>query len=256
MNKAKLVLGVDTWKTLGVHCAGPKNNSRASAGRELARRRGSKNDQRCAWDGSHTARREFAQQPELKGHMSVSKWLISATLIGVVVTGSACTQKAADETINGTAITFDKPNAGSDKALDATKEGVDKAIDKTKEAGEKTVDVTKNIAQKTGDKTKEIAGATADKTKEIAVAVGSKTKEVVSTTGEAITDGWITTKVSAKFVDETLLKDSNINVDTNNHVVTLKGPVTSDAAKARAAAIAGSTEGVTRVVNQLVVRAR
>lgn len=62
--------------------------------------------------------------------------------------------------------------------------------------------------------------------------------------------------MSAKFVDETLLKDSNINVDTNDHVVTLKGHVTSDAGKARAAAIAGSTEGVTRVVNQLVLRAR
>lgn len=199
--------------------------------------------------------------------MSISKWLMLATLVGVVVAGSACTQKAADETTNGTAITFDRPNAGSDKALGASKEGADKAldatkegaatvIDETKEAGEKTADVTKNIAQKTGEKTKEIAGKTADKTKEIAVAVGSKTKEVVSTTGEAITDGWITTKVSAKFVDETLLKGSNINVDTNNHVVTLKGPVTSDAAKARAAVIARSTEGVTRVVNQLVVRAR
>ena len=186
--------------------------------------------------------------------MSISKWLMLATLVGVVVAGSACTQKAADETTNGTAITFDRPNAGSDKALDATKEGAAAVIDETKEAGEKTADATKNIVQKTGEKTKEIVGKTADKTKEIAVAVGSKTKEVVSTTGEAITDGWITTKVSAKFVDETLLKGSDINVDTKNHVVTLKGPVASDAAKARAAAIASGTEGVTRVVNQLVVR--
>ena len=74
------------------------------------------------------------------------------------------------------------------------------------------------------------------------------------TTGEAITDGWITTKVSAKFVDEKLLKGSNINVDTEDHVVTLKGTVGSDAAKARAVEIAGNTEGVVRVVNQLVVK--
>jgi hyperosmotically inducible periplasmic protein len=132
-----------------------------------------------------------------------------------------------------------KPNAASDKALDATKEGAAAVIDKT---------------QETGEKTKEIAGQTADKTKAVAVAAGSKTKEVVSTTGEAITDGWITTKVSATFVDETLLKGSNINVDTDNHAVTLKGTVGSDAAKARAAAIAGNTEGVTRVVNRLVVK--
>ena len=62
--------------------------------------------------------------------------------------------------------------------------------------------------------------------------------------------------MSAKFVDETVLKSSDINVDANDGVVTLKGPAASDAAKARAATIARGTEGVTRVVNQLVVRAR
>jgi osmotically-inducible protein OsmY len=197
--------------------------------------------------------------------MRISTSLILVTLVGVVVAGSACTQKAADDTKNATSDAVDTTKQASDTALDATKDGVDKAldatkegtatvIDETKQASEKTADATRNIAQQTSDKTKEIAGQTADKTKEIAVAVGSKTKEVVSTTGEVITDGWITTKVSAKFVDETLLKGSNINVDTNNHVVTLKGTVGSDAAKARANAIASGTEGVTRVVNQLVVK--
>jgi hyperosmotically inducible protein len=76
----------------------------------------------------------------------------------------------------------------------------------------------------------------------------------VLTTGEVITDGWITTKVSAKFVDEKLLKGSSINVDTKDHAVTLKGTVGSDAAKARAVEIARNTDGVVRVVNQLVVK--
>lgn len=92
-----------------------------------------------------------------------------------------------------------------------------------------------------------------DATKEGAAAVIDETQKAVSATGEAVTDGWITTKVRAAFVGETLLKGSDINVDTDNHVVTLKGTVGSDAAKARAATIAGGTEGVTRVVNQLVV---
>ncbi|MCM3881760.1 MAG: BON domain-containing protein [Vicinamibacterales bacterium] len=130
--------------------------------------------------------------------MSISRWLILTTLVGAVVAGQACTQKAADD----------------------TKGGIDKALDATKDAGEKTVD---------------------------------KTKEVVAATGEAITDGWITTKISTKFVDESLLKGSKINVDTNDHVVTLKGTVGSDAGKARATVIAHDTEGVTRVNNQLVV---
>jgi hyperosmotically inducible protein len=118
-----------------------------------------------------------------------------------------------------------------------------KAIDATEQAGKKTAAVTKDAAQKTGDKTKEIAGT-----------AGQKTKAAVSATGEAITDSWITTKLKTKFFDETLLKGSDIHVETNDHVVTLKGTVASSAAKARAAAIARGTEGVTRVVDQVVVK--
>ena len=164
--------------------------------------------------------------------MSISTWLRLAIVVGALVGGAACTQQAADDV-----------KRESEDALDTTKEGVDTAVDATREAGEQTADVTKSIAQTTADKTKEIAGA-----------VGRKTTEVVSATGEAITDGWITTTVSTAFVGEDLLKGSNINVDTQDHVVTLKGPVGSEAAKARAVAIASSTKGVTRVVNQLVVK--
>ena len=186
--------------------------------------------------------------------MSISRWLVSAILVGAVVAGSACTQEPVETTISA-AVTADKPNAGSS----------DTSLEPSKAAGEKTEDVTKNAVETIGDKTKEIAVATADETKDIAVktadktediarAVGSETKKIVSTTGEVITDGWITATVSARFVDEALLKGSNINVDTTDHAVTLKGTVKSDAAKARAAAVAGGTEGVTRVVNQLVVK--
>ena len=146
--------------------------------------------------------------------MKQCRYVILVALVGLATAGAACTQKAADENF---------------------------------------ADATRDVAQRTADKTKEIAGKTADKTTEIAGDIATKTKELSATTGEAITDAWITTKVSAKFVDETLLNGSHINVDTDNQVVTLRGTVTSAAAKSRAAAIAGGTEGVTRVVNQLVV---
>ena len=45
-----------------------------------------------------------------------------------------------------------------------------------------------------------------------------------------------------------------INVDTANHVVTLKGSVKSAAGKARAVALARNTDGVTKVVDQLVIK--
>ena len=173
--------------------------------------------------------------------------MVSAILVGAVVASSACTREPADATADNpvVVVTPDKPNAGSS----------DTPLAASKTAGEKTEDATKNAVEAIGDKTKEIAVKTADKTEDIARAVGSETKHVVSKTGEVITDGWITANVSARFVDEALLKGSNINVDTTEHTVTLKGTVKSDAAKARAAAIAGGTEGVKHVVNQLVVRA-
>src|SRR6185436_5690798 len=94
-----------------------------------------------------------------------------------------------------------------------------KVVDKTKEGAEKT----KDGAEKVGEKTKDGAEK-----------VGKETKEVLSKTGEVITDSWITSRVHSKFVGEDLLKDSSINVDTKDHVVTLKGTVLSAAAKARA----------------------
>ena len=195
--------------------------------------------------------------------MSISRWLVSAILVGVVVAGSACTQQPV-ETATGSpvVVTVDKPNAGSsDTSLEAAKAAGEKSADVTTKAADtknpvETIgDKTREVAVVTADKTKEIAVKTADKTEDIARAVGTETKKIVSATGEVITDGWITANVSARFVDEALLKGSNINVDTTEHIVTLKGTVKSDAAKARAGAIAGGTEGVKHVVNQIVVRA-
>ena len=93
----------------------------------------------------------------------------------------------------------------------------------------------------------------AEKTKAGAEKVADKTKEGLSKTGEVITDGWITTRVHSKFVGEDLLKDSDINVDTADHVVTLKGTVMSAAGRARAVEQAKEVEGVHRVIDKLTI---
>jgi osmotically-inducible protein OsmY len=80
-----------------------------------------------------------------------------------------------------------------------------------------------------------------------------KTKTGASDAGEAITDAWITTKVKTEFVGVDALKGSDINVDTVDHVVTLKGTVASAAGRARAMEIAKTTKGVTRVVDNLTI---
>jgi hyperosmotically inducible protein len=151
------------------------------------------------------------------------------TLKGAVRTASEKAQAARLATVKG--VTEVRNEIVVDVA--AAKSQAGKAMDSTQRAGEKAATVTKDTAQKGGE----------------------KTKEAVSATGETITDSWITAKVKTKFFDETLLHDSDINVETNNHVVTLKGTVPSRAAKGRAAAIAGGTEGVTRVIDQLVIKA-
>ena len=85
--------------------------------------------------------------------------------------------------------------------------------------------------------------------------VGVKTADAASATAGTVDSTWITTKISSKFVDEPLLKGSKINVDVTDHIVELKGTVTSAAGSARAQAIAHDTEGVKRVDNKLVVSA-
>lgn len=126
-----------------------------------------------------------------------------------------------------------------DAAGEKTKTGVTKAVDATVDAAKKT----KTAVQKGVGKTEEGVGKAAD-----------KTSDAVGKVGDKAGDTSVTTRVKAGFSGEKLLQDTAIDVDTTDHVVTLRGTVASAAAKARAEEIARSTNGVTRVVNQLVVR--
>lgn len=103
------------------------------------------------------------------------------------------------------------------------------------------------------DKTKEVAETVKDAVVKGATVAAEKTKEGLSKTGEVITDEWITARVHARFVDEPLLKDSDISVDASKHVVTLRGTVLSRAGRTRATRVAVDTEGVRRVVNRLTI---
>jgi len=157
---------------------------------------------------------------------------------------------ASADAAKGTATkTKDATVKGAEKTKDATVKGAEKTKDATVKGAEKTKDATVKGAEKTKDAT--VHGA--EKTKGTAGTAGSKTKDVASDTGEAINDAWITTKINTEFVNEDTLKGSDINVDTNNHVVTLKGTVATPAGKARAEEIAKTTKGVVRVINTLTV---
>jgi osmotically-inducible protein OsmY len=126
-----------------------------------------------------------------------------------------------------------------DTAGDKTKAGLSKAVDATVKAAK----TTKKAVQKGVGKTEEGAAKAAD-----------KTSDAVSKAGDKMGDASVTTRVRTGFSGEKLLQDTAIDVETTNHIVTLRGTVASSAQKARAVEIARGTEGVTRVVDQIAVR--
>src|SRR5919106_193101 len=72
----------------------------------------------------------------------------------------------------------------------------------------------------------------------------------------AETDTGVTTAVKAKFAADDMVKAYQIDVDTRDKVVTLSGNVESEAAKTQAARLAGETEGVASVVDNITVTAK
>jgi hyperosmotically inducible protein len=161
--------------------------------------------------------------------MKISKLLI-VTVLGAVVSGAAC-QTANTGTGNSSTSSSDTPKGGAAAVMDAAKNGASKVADEAKAAAEQVADATKSVAEQAGD----------------------KARRVMSSTGEIIFDSWITTKVTSQYINVTVLEGSDIDVDTKDRVVTLKGTVGSDAAKAQAASIAEGIDGVSRVVNRLTV---
>ena len=93
-------------------------------------------------------------------------------------------------------------------------------------------------------------------TKDTASNVGHDTREATGTAGQAVSDGWITTKVKSSFVGVDALEGSDINVDTNGHIVTLRGTVPSATARARAVSLAKQVDGVKSVKDELTIGAK
>lgn len=105
------------------------------------------------------------------------------------------------------------------------------------------VDRTEHGAKKTGEAVKGTSGRVADDTK------GAAKK-----TGRVLSDAEITTAVKTKMIADSHVHAMDINVDTDNGVVTLNGSVRDAAEKAEAMKVARHTHGVKRVVDKLTVK--
>ena len=183
--------------------------------------------------------KQIKSDPMLKDadiHVAVKDGV--ATLTGTVPTDAERTRAAELARVGGVTRVDNQiivdPYAGTKGAKGTTGTIGSKA----KTGAEKT----KSGAEKVGEKTKEGAGKVFEKTKEGTGKAASETS-----------DAYILSRVKSRFVGVDVLKGSDINVDCDNKVVTLKGTVPSEAARSRAVQIAKSTEGVHEVVDRLTV---
>ena len=80
-------------------------------------------------------------------------------------------------------------------------------------------------------------------------------KQSGRTVGTGLNDGWLWVKTRFDLAAADDLRDSTINVDVDNGVVTLSGTVASAAQKTKAEQVAKAVEGVKSVKNMLKVAA-
>lgn len=84
---------------------------------------------------------------------------------------------------------------------------------------------------------------------------GPSSAETARTEDAGLSDEWLTAKIQAKYFVDEEVKARNIDVDTSNRAVTLKGTVASEAERRQALAIARNTDGVREVTDELRVDA-
>jgi hyperosmotically inducible protein len=87
----------------------------------------------------------------------------------------------------------------------------------------------------------------------VMVALGLSACSSTRTAGRQVDDAAITAKVKAKMAADGDINPFNIDVDTNEGVVTLQGRVAKEEARTRAEELARDTEGVKRVINLVKV---
>jgi len=162
------------------------------------------------------------------------------------------TTRAGVVTLTGTVPTA----AGKSRAVAIAKatDGVKSVSDRlriARMADDDDDDDDDRVAPKAGAATREAGRDGTAATREAA----RDTKAGARTAGRAVSDGWLTSKIYADFIDEAPLEDSDIDVDVTRGVVVLNGTVRSQAGAARALAVAQKIEGVKSVKSNLKVGA-
>ena len=146
--------------------------------------------------------------------------------------------------------------AAKARALEVARknDGVKNVVDQLKIAPAMHGNAGDKMAR-TADKAENKTANAADKAEDKMDKAGDKTASSAKKTGRAVDDGWIKSKIYAQYMADwnTVLNDSEIDVDVANNMVTLNGTVRSAEAKAKAVSIAKATDGVKGVKDNLKV---
>lgn len=159
--------------------------------------------------------------------------------------------KAGVVTLTGTVATA----AGKARAVAIAKgaDGVKSVSDKLRIGP--VADMAREAGRETGAAAREAGRETGAAAREAGRDTKDAAKGAAGTTGKAMSDGWIKSKIASQFVTENALDNSDIDIDISRGAVTLNGAVRTAAARTRAAAIATATDGVRSVKNNLKVDA-
>jgi osmotically-inducible protein OsmY len=95
--------------------------------------------------------------------------------------------------------------------------------------------------------------APADKASVATRRAAQKAEKAATEVGAMVTDGWITSKVKAQLMATDGVHASAIDVQTADHIVTLRGHVQSETERSTALDIARHTRGVERVIDELAM---
>lgn len=152
--------------------------------------------------------------------------------------------------------------AACDRADESTTVG--QRADSAIAQGEQKAEEAKQATQNAMGEARQEAGQAAADAKQGAENLGDKAAAAVADAkqgaanmadkaGAAMSDATITTKVNAELAKDTKLSALDIDVDTSNGRVELKGKAPDQAASERATQLASAVEGVVSVDNKLTV---
>lgn len=155
-----------------------------------------------------------------------------------------------DELLDGTDVSVDTNNGVVNLTGSVhTEEQVQRAVDLAKN----TTGVLSVNNQLRLEPDKSVGEGLKEQSKETGKDIKDTSKEIAGDTKSAVSDARVTSETKLKFAADDTVKALNIDVDTNNGVVTLRGTVNSKEELNQAVRLAKSVDGVKKVISELEI---